>query len=103
MIRRSHSEFEERDAQVLGISTDSRPSQNAFATSLGGIPYPLLADFEPKGKVAKLYGIYNEDRGTANRSIIIVDKQGIVRYQRVYASMAEFDIADILAELDKLK
>ena len=102
MIRRSHSEFEERDTQVLGISTDSRASQTAFTTSLGNIPYPILSDFEPKGQVAKLYGIYNDERGTANRSIIIVDKQGIVRHKQSYASMAEFDVADILAELDKL-
>ena len=85
------------------MSTDSRASQVAFATSVGSLPYPLLSDFEPKGHVAKLYGIYNDERGTANRSIIIVDKQGIVRHKRVYASMAEFHIADILAELDKLK
>ena len=52
--------------------------------------------------MAQLYGIYNDERGAANRAIIIVDKQGIVRFKRVYSSMAEFDIADILAELDKI-
>ncbi len=44
----------------------------------------MLADFHPKGQVSQLYGVYNEERGTANRAVIIVDKQGTVRFKRVY-------------------
>ena len=62
----------------------------------------MLADFHPKGQVAQLYGVYNEERGTANRSVIIVDKQGTVRFKRVYASVTELDTNDILSELAKL-
>ena len=101
-MRQVNAQFEEKGTQVLGISTDSRATQTAFSSSLGSIPYPILADFHPKGAVAELYGIYNEQRGTANRAVILVDKQGIVRFTRVYASMAEFDTDDILAEVDKL-
>ncbi len=61
-----------------------------------------MADFHPKGHVSKLYGVYNEERGTANRAVVIVDKQGIVRFSRIYASMPELDTADILAEIGKL-
>ena len=85
----------------MGISVDSRPVQSAFAASLGNIPYPLLADFHPKGKVAQLYGIYNEGRGTSRRSIFIIDKEGIVRYQRIYEGSLP-DPAEILAEAEKL-
>ena len=52
--------------------------------------------------MARLYGVYNEERGTADRAVIIVDKQGIVRFKRVYSNMSEFSIPDILAELDKV-
>ncbi len=62
----------------------------------------MLSDFHPKGQVAQLYGVYNEDRGTANRAVIIVDKQGVVRFKREYASAPELDTKDILAELAKL-
>ncbi len=62
----------------------------------------MLADFHPKGQVSKLYGVYNEERGTADRAVVIVDKRGIVRFSRVYTSMPELDIADILAEIGKL-
>ncbi len=62
----------------------------------------MLADFHPKGQVSKLYGVYDEERGTANRAVVIVDKRGIVRFSRVYTSMPELDTADILAEIGKL-
>jgi alkyl hydroperoxide reductase subunit AhpC len=95
-------DFEERDTQVLGISTDARPTQTAWATSLGNIPYPVLADFHPKGQMSKSYGVYNDERGTADRSVMLVDKQGVVRFKRLYSTMSQFDIKDILAEVDKL-
>ena len=96
------SAFEERGTQVLGISTDARPTQTAFSTSLGNIPYPILTDFHPKGAVSSAYGVYNEDRGTANRAVIVIDKAGTVRFKRVYADMSEFSIGDIVAEVDRL-
>ena len=61
-----------------------------------------MSDFHPKGHVARLFGVYNEQRGTADRSVVVVDKQGTVRFKRVYASMAELNVADIQAEVDKL-
>ncbi len=90
------------DTQVLGISADSKATQTAFTTTLGGIPYPVLGDFHPHGKVAKAYGVFNEERGTANRSVFIVDKEGVVRFKREYGNVSELDTADILAEIAKL-
>lgn len=61
-----------------------------------------MSDFHPKGEIAKAYGVYNEERGTANRSVFVIDKEGIVRFKRVYSDMSEFSTSDILAEVDKL-
>ena len=94
--------FEGKDTQVLGISTDARPTQTAFAASLGGVPYPVLGDFQPKGQVAQLYGIYNEQRGTSDRAVIIIDKEGIVRFSQTYAGVGDISTDDLLAEIDKL-
>ena len=85
----------------MGISVDSRAVQSAFASSLGNIPYPILADFHPKGKVAQLYGIYNDDRGTSRRAIFIIDKEGIIRFNGVYERGLP-DPAEVLAEVEKL-
>ena len=93
--------FQEKNAQVLGISVDSAPVQRAFCSSLGNIPYPVLADFHPKGKVAQMYGIYNEERGISQRAVFIVDKEGVVRFKQVYEGGLPKP-EDILAEVEKL-
>jgi alkyl hydroperoxide reductase subunit AhpC len=92
----------ERDTQVLGISTDPKPTQTAYATSLGNLPYPLLSDFHPKANVSNAFDLYNEERGTSDRAVLIIDKDGVIRYRRVYASAADIHVEDFLAEIDKL-
>ena len=87
---------------MLGISADAKPTQTAYSTTLGNIPYPILSDFHPKGAVLKQYGIYNEERGAANRAVFVIDKEGVVRFKRVYASARELKTDDILAEVSKL-
>ena len=68
------------DAQVLGISVDSIPSHAAWAKSLGGITYDLLADFHPKGSVAQSYGVWRDATGFSERAIFIVGKDGKIAY-----------------------
>ncbi len=87
---------------MLGISADARPTQSAYSTTLGNIPYPILSDFHPKGEVLRQYGIYHEERGAANRAVFVIDKEGVVRFKRVYASARDLKTDDILAEVDKL-
>ncbi len=86
---------------MLGISCDSRAVQTAFAASFGGIAYPLLSDFHPKGKVSELFGVYNPERGNSRRSIVVIDKQGLVRYKRIYDRGLP-DPNEVLAEIEKL-
>lgn len=98
------ADFERYDAQVVGISVDSKPSHVAFAKSLGGIEkYPLLADFHPKGAVAKKYGVWKEDKGICERAIVIVDKKGIVRYIDIHdisEAPENAQLLEVLRELD---
>jgi len=98
-----YAEFERYDAEVLGISVDSIPSHIAFAKSLGNIEkYPLLADFHPKGEVAKKYGVWIEDKGINERAIVIVDKQGKVAYIDVHDIGEQPENAQIIEELREL-
>jgi len=71
------------NAQVLGISVDSVHSHRAFAEQLGGIIFPLLADFHPKGEVVMAYGLWRDDKGYSRRAVVIVDREGIVRHVEV--------------------
>ncbi len=98
------ADFERYDAQVVGISVDSIPSHVAFAKLIGGIDsYPLLADFHPKGAVSKKYGVWKEDKGICERAIVIVDKNGIVRYIDVHdisEAPENAQLLEVLRELD---
>ncbi len=93
--------FRTHDAQVVGVSTDSRFVQAAWAEKLGGISYPLLSDFFPHGAVAQAYGILHAG-GMAERALFIVDKAGIVRYIDVHELRDVPDVSVLFDELAKL-
>jgi peroxiredoxin len=74
--------FEEYDAAVLGISVDNIYCHQAYADSLN-IRFALLSDFEPKGAVAREYGVYAEETGMTERALFVIDSEGIIRWQEV--------------------
>ena len=72
-------QIERSGATMVGISVDSTWAHRAFREKLG-ITIPLLSDFEPKGEVIKSYGAYLEQVGHGNRSLVLVDQDGVVRW-----------------------
>jgi len=72
-------EFESLKAQVLGISVDSTYCHAAFAQERK-YRFPLLADFEPKGEVARAYGAYEPREGCAERALFVIDAGGVIRW-----------------------
>ena len=75
-------EFSEYDAQIIGISVDGIWSHVAFSKDRK-MHTPLLADFEPKGAVARSYGVYNEKNGEAERALFVIDPEGVIRWSYV--------------------
>jgi peroxiredoxin len=73
------------DGRVVGISVDSHHAQRAFAESLGLDGAVMLADFEPKGEVARRYGVYLDERGYSNRASFVIDRDRVVRAAEVMA------------------
>jgi peroxiredoxin len=69
----------EAGADLVGISTDGSWAHNAFRKQLG-LEMTLLSDFHPKGEVSRAFGAYLEDWGTPNRSLVLIDSAGIVRW-----------------------
>ena len=94
-------QFDQLDAQVLGISVDSVWAHMAFAKQMG-LKYPLLADFQPRGDVASKYGLYLADKGITARATVIVDKKGKVAWVKQEEIPQARDNKVILAELAKL-
>ena len=86
-FRQFNSQFEEKNAQVLGISCDSTATLAAYNLSFGpslGYPVQLLSDFYPHGDVTKKYKLFNSEIGTADRSAVVIDKSGYVRQVNKY-------------------
>jgi peroxiredoxin len=75
-------EFYEFEAQIIGVSVDGIWSHLAFSKDRK-LHTPLLADFEPKGAVARLYGVYDEKAGEAERALFVIDAEGIIRWSYV--------------------
>ena len=71
--------FREYGAELFGVSVDSRWCHAAFAENRR-LRFPLLADFEPKGAMARRYGAYREQDGTSERALFVLDSAGIVRW-----------------------
>ena len=72
-------QFEEQGAALLGISVDGAFCHKAFQEHLNA-SIPLLADFHPKGEVAKAYGVYSDEYGVASRSLVMVGPDGVVTW-----------------------
>lgn len=71
--------FARHNAQLLGISVDSKWCHMAFSENRY-FHFPLLADFEPKGMVSKLYDVYDEKAGECQRALYVLDEEGIIRW-----------------------
>src|SRR5438309_8769169 len=72
-------EFQKFNAELFGISVDGVWSHLAFARDRN-LHFPLLADFEPKGEVARAYHVYRATAGTSERALYVIDAEGIVRW-----------------------
>ncbi|MFY0253857.1 redoxin domain-containing protein [Chitinophaga sp. 30R24] len=70
--------FEKYNAVLLGISVDGAWCHHAFAMARQ-LHFDLLADFEPKGEVSKLYGVY-ETTGVSRRALFVIDANGIIQW-----------------------
>jgi peroxiredoxin len=66
-------------AQMLGVSVDSRWCHGAFAENRR-LRFRLLADFEPKGAMARAFGVYRDQDGTSERALFVVDAAGVIRW-----------------------
>jgi peroxiredoxin len=75
-------EFQKFDAALMGISVDGVWCHLAFAQDRN-LHFPLLADFEPKGEVARAYQVYRHQDGTSERALYVIDPSGIVQWSYV--------------------
>jgi peroxiredoxin len=75
-------DFNRYAAQLIGISVDGVWCHTAYAQNRK-LHFPLLADFEPKGRVSQLYRVYRERDGVSERALFVVDPQGVIQWSYV--------------------
>jgi peroxiredoxin len=94
--------FREYGAELFGVSVDSRWCHAAFAENRR-LRFPLLADFEPKGAMARRYGAYREQDGTSERALFVIDSSGIVRWSYLSPIEVNPGADGILEALEQMK
>jgi peroxiredoxin len=96
-------EFTRHGAEILGISVDGVWCHAAYKADRK-LQFPLLSDFEPKGEVARRYGVYASEAGTSERALFVIDESGVIRWN--YVSPIDVNpgadgILDALEAMDK--
>lgn len=95
-------EFRRLGADLLGISVDGAWCHAAFARDRR-LRFPLLADFEPKGAVARAYGVYLTEPGVSARALFVLDESGVIRWSYVSPLGVNPGADGILAALESLE
>ena len=96
------TEFQRFDAELLGISVDGAWCHIAFSHDRR-LRFPLLSDFEPKGGVARRFGVYREPDGTTERALFVIDAAGVIRWSHVSPIGINPGADGILRALESLK
>jgi mycoredoxin-dependent peroxiredoxin len=100
-LRDDFPEVDREDVELLTVSVDSTFVLRTWADR-DNFSFSLLSDFWPHGDVAKLYGVFDQDKGVATRGTFIIDKAGVIRWKVVNPIPQARDIAEykkVLADL----
>ncbi len=93
-------EFNDRGVAIFAISVDSHHAQNAFKQSLGVTDVTFCADFEPKGQVARAFGVFRDD-GFNDRTVFLIEPDGTIGWAKKMPTPGEFpDAPEVLAAID---
>jgi peroxiredoxin len=95
-------EFQKLGAELLGISVDGVWCHAAFAKDRK-LHFPLLSDFEPKGAMARNYGVYRDGDGVTERALFVIDGDGVIHWSYVSPIGVNPGAGGILAALEDLQ
>jgi len=96
------SEFQELGAEIIGVSVDGPWCHAAFSRDRK-LHFPLLSDFEPKGEVARLYGVFRASDGTSERALFVINAEGVIHWSYVSPVGVNPGADGILSALEELQ
>jgi peroxiredoxin len=102
-FERDFDKFADRDAPILAVTAESIFVNEAFSRWLGGLRFPILADFLPRGAVSRAWDCWAEEREHPRNVTAIVDRAGIVRYSAHHQQGGMPDNRELLAALDEIE
>lgn len=94
--------FDQTDTQLIGVSVDNVPTLHAWVQEMGGVWFPVASDFFPHGRLADALGILRST-GEAERSLFLIDKQGVIRYIDVHDINSRPDLGPLVKAMQELK
>jgi peroxiredoxin len=94
-------EFHRFNAELMGISVDGVWCHAAFSRDRK-LHFPLLADFEPKGAVSRLYGAFRDGEGVSERALFVIDKKGAISWSYISPIAVNPGADGILEALESL-
>jgi peroxiredoxin len=95
-------EFRKHGAELLGLSVDGVWCHEAYVQARR-LHFPLLADFHPKGEVAKSYGVYRENEGVCDRALFVLDRRGVIFWSYCSPIAVNPGADGILEALEQMK
>jgi peroxiredoxin len=95
-------DFRELGAELMGISVDGSWCHGAFSQTRK-LHFPLLSDFEPKGAVARKYGVYREEDGTTERALFVINAEGVIHWSYVSPVGVNPGADGIMSALEELR
>jgi peroxiredoxin len=95
-------EFQKFNAELIGISVDGVWCHGAFARDRK-LHFPLLSDFEPKGGMARAYGVYREADGVTERALFVIDGDGVIQWSHISPIGVNPGANGILSALEELQ
>jgi peroxiredoxin len=96
------ADFQNLNAELIGVSVDGAWCHAAFARDRK-LHFPLLADFEPKGAVAREYGAYRDKDGVSERALFVIDADGLIHWSYISPIGVNPGAGGILAALEDLQ
>jgi len=94
--------FDQTETQLIGVSVDNVPTLHAWVQEMGGVWFPVASDFYPHGQLAEKLGILRST-GEAERSLFLIDKNGIIRYIDVHDINSRPDLGPLVKAMQELK
>lgn len=94
--------FDQAETHLIGVSVDNVPTLHAWVQEMGGVWFPVASDFYPHGQLADSLGILRST-GEAERSLFLIDKEGIIRYIDVHDINSRPDLGPLMKAMQELK